>query len=190
MVTRSSRPAVMTSPATTGPTPGRKTVASDWQQGWIKSSLPVLFRTDSFRTQIDYRQFQKFLLVIDSFGPNICGKICTEVLSHFTNYDGEVINQLTHTPESPLYWKRNASWWYSLTLLEKCWLMCLILFENLMDSFKKISIDSFKDFLVDQARQFQNTPNFRIDRFRFFWTYIHPCLKGYLLLCEGCVPPV
>ena len=38
----------------------------------------------------------------------------------------------------------------------------------------KISIDSFKDFLVDQARQFQNTPNIRIDSFRLFWTYIHP----------------
>ena len=45
--------------------------------------------------------------------------------------------------------------------------MCLILFENLMDS--------FEDFLVDQARQFQNTPNFRIDSFSFIWTYIHPC---------------
>ena len=44
-------------------------------QGWIKSRLPVLFRTDSFRTKADlYRQFQKFLLVIDSFGPNICKK--------------------------------------------------------------------------------------------------------------------
>ena len=53
--------------------------------------------------------------------------------------------------------------------------MCLILLENLMDSYKKILIDSFEDFLVDQARQFQNTPNFRIDSFRFFWTYIHPC---------------
>ena len=52
--------------------------------------------------------------------------------------------------------------------------MCLILLENLMDSYKKILIDSFEDFLVDQARQFQNTPNFRIDSFRFFWTYIHP----------------
>ena len=56
-------------------------------QGWIKSRLSVLFRTDSFRTQIYYRQFQKFLLVIDSFRPNRCGqiwpchtqKICAEV---------------------------------------------------------------------------------------------------------------
>ena len=50
-------------------------------QGWIKSRLLVLFRTDSFKTHIDsfkthidYRQFQKFLLVVDSFGPNRCGK--------------------------------------------------------------------------------------------------------------------
>ena len=45
-----------------------------WGQGWIKSRLPVVFRTDSFKTPIDSRQFQKFLLVIDSFGPNRCGK--------------------------------------------------------------------------------------------------------------------
>ena len=43
-------------------------------QGWIKSCLPVLFRTDSFKTEIDNRQFQKSLLVIDSFGPIRCGK--------------------------------------------------------------------------------------------------------------------
>ena len=55
--------------------------------------------------------------------------------------------------------------------------MCLILLENLMDSYKKILIDSFEDFLVDQARQFQNIPNFRIDSFRFFWTYIHPLVR-------------
>ena len=46
--------------------------------------------------------------------------------------------------------------------------MCLILLENLMDSYKTILIDSFEDFLVEQARQFQNIPNFRIDSFRFF----------------------
>ena len=56
--------------------------------------------------------------------------------------------------------------------------MFLILFENFMDSFKNISIDSFEDFLVDQDRQFQNSPNFRIDSFRFFWTYIHPWPHG------------
>ena len=55
--------------------------------------------------------------------------------------------------------------------------MCLILFENLMDS--------FEDFLVDQARQFQNTPNFRIDSFRFFWTYIHPW-RGVRIRALGC----
>ena len=55
--------------------------------------------------------------------------------------------------------------------------MCLILLENLMDSYKKILIDSFKDFLVDQARQFQNTPNFRIDSFRFFGHIFTP---GYI----------
>ena len=33
---------------------------------------------------------------MDSFGPNRCGKIFAEVLSHFTNYDGEVINH-SHT---------------------------------------------------------------------------------------------
>ena len=44
--------------------------------------------------------------------------------------------------------------------------MFLILFENFMDSFKKISIDSFEDFMVDQDRQFQNRPNFRTDGFK------------------------
>ena len=78
-------------------------------------------------------------------------KICAEVLLHFRS----------DTPESPLYWRRNASQWYSSTLLEKCWLY--------------VSIESFEDFLVDQYRQFQNTPNSRIDSFRFFGTYIHPC---------------
>ena len=64
------------------------------------------------------------------------------------------------SPESPLYWRHNTSQWYFSTLLEKCWLY--------------VSIDSFEDFLVDQDRQFQNTPNSRVDSFRFFWTYIHP----------------
>ena len=73
------------------------------------------------------------------------------------NYDGEVINQLTHTPESPLYWRHNASRWYFSTLLETCW--------------RYVSIDSFEDFLVDQDRQFQNTPNSRVDSFRFFDIY-------------------
>ena len=42
-------------------------------------------------------------------------------------------------------------------------------------------MDSFEDFLVDQDRQFQNSPNFRIDSFRFFWTYIHPIvLLGFM----------
>ena len=48
--------------------------------------------------------------------------------------------------------------------------MCLILLENLMGSYKNILIDSFEDFLVDQARQFQNTPNFRIDSFGHIFT--------------------
>ena len=39
-----------------------------------KSRVFVLFRTDSFKTHIDYRQCQKFLLVVDSFGPSRCGK--------------------------------------------------------------------------------------------------------------------
>ena len=80
-------------------------------QGWIKSRLPVLFRTDSFKTHIDYRQFQTFLLVIDSFGLNRCGKY---VLKSFRI----LINQPAHTSESVLYWKSNASWWYSSTLLD------------------------------------------------------------------------
>ena len=84
-------------------------MATIYYTGVNKKPLAGLFRTDSFRTKIDHRQFQKFLLVIDSFGPNRCGKICAEVLSHLTNYDGELINQLTRTPESPLYRKHNAS---------------------------------------------------------------------------------
>ena len=57
---------------------------------------------------------------------------------------------------------QHPSSWYS-TLLKKCWIY--------------VSIDSFEDFLVDQDRQFQNTPNSRVDSFRFFWTYIHPWAK-------------
>ena len=65
----------------------------------------------------------------------------------------------------------SGTWWGKKTaaLSLPSWRMSA---ENLMDSFKKISIDSFEDFLVDQDRQFQNSPNFRIDSFRFFWTYI------------------
>ena len=47
--------------------------------------------------------------------------------------------------------------------------MFLILFENLIDNFKKILIDSLKIFWL-----------IRTDSFRFFWTYIHPCLKVLL----------
>ena len=54
-------------------------VPSAMDQGWIKSRLPGLFRPDSFRTLMYYRQFQKFLLVTDNFGPNRFGKICAEV---------------------------------------------------------------------------------------------------------------
>ena len=116
------------------------------RQGWIKSRLPVLFRTDSFKTQIDYRQFQKFWLVMDSFGPNRWEKY--ELKSFCI-----LIYQPLHTPESLLYWKSNASWWYSSTLLENIELC----FWTFWYSFRKISIDSFEDFLVDQDRQFQNT---------------------------------
>ena len=37
------------------------------------------------------------------------------------------------------------------------WKILTYVSENLLDSFKKMSIDSFEDFLVDQDRQFQNT---------------------------------
>ena len=52
----------------------------------------------------------------------------------------------------------------------------------LMDSFKKISIDSFEDFPVDQDRTVSEFPDLRIDSFRFFWTYIHPCLRWMLVV--------
>ena len=92
------------------------------------------------------------------------------------NYDGEVINQLTHTHLSLLYWKRNASWWYASTLHEKCWLIFLILFENLTDSFKKVLIDSFEDFLVDKFWRFSGWsgesvskyPKFQVRQFQIF----------------------
>ena len=32
--------------------------------------------------------------------------------------------QPAHTPQSPLYWKPNASWLHAPTLLEKYWLQC------------------------------------------------------------------
>ena len=94
-----------------------------------------------------------------------------------------LINQLTLT----LYWKRNASWWYSSTLLEKCWLMFLILFENLIDNFKNILIRQFEDFLVDKEIQFQNTPNFRSDSFRFSLDIYSPLQFNATFRCtEAC----
>ena len=56
--------------------------------------------------------------------------------------------------------------------------MCLILLLILI--LLKILIDSFTDFLVDQARQFQNTPNFRIDSFRFFLDIYSPLHNRWL----------
>ena len=41
------------------------------------------------------------------------------------------------------------------------WKILTYVSENLLDSFKKMSIDSFEDFLVDQDRQFQNTQIWR-----------------------------
>ena len=43
-------------------------ISSPSYQGCIKSSLPVLFRSDSFTMFTSYEQFQNFLLVIYSFG--------------------------------------------------------------------------------------------------------------------------
>ena len=43
-------------------------ISSPTSQGCIKSSLPVLFRSDSFTMFTSYEQFQNFLLVIYSFG--------------------------------------------------------------------------------------------------------------------------
>ena len=127
-----------------------------WRGEWKALCLSFSGQTVSEPGQT-YRQFQKFLLVIDSFGPNRCRKYVLKIMMVMVMM---VIYQLTHAPESPLYWRHNASRWYFSTLLEKCWLYN--------------SIDSFEDFLVDQDRQFQNTPNSRVDSFRFFWTYIHP----------------
>ena len=77
--------------------------------------------------------------MIDSFGPNRCRKS--------ENYDGVVLNQLAHTPdsgsESPLYSRRVND------ILQHC--------------SKNVMSDSFEDFLVDQDRQFQNTQNSRVD---------------------------
>ena len=43
----------------------------------------------------------------------------------------------------------------------------------------KISDRQFQDFLVEHARQFENTPDWQIDR-DFFWTNIHPCRLGQI----------
>ena len=104
--------------------------------GWIKSCLPVLFRTDSFKTQIDYKQFQKFLLAIDSFGPNKCGK-----------YGLKSFGILGFSPHTHLCIE-SAMWFDNIlpTLLEKYWLMFL---EILIDSFKtQIDYRQFQKFLL------------------------------------------
>ena len=66
-----------------------------WRGEWKALCLSFSGQTVSEPRQT-YRQFQKCLLVIDSFGPNRCGKICTEVLSHFKKlwWRG---NKSTHT---------------------------------------------------------------------------------------------
>ena len=121
----------------------------------------VLFRTDSFKTHIDsfkthidYRQFQKFLLVVDSFGPNRCGKY---VLKSF-----RIFGQRKYKTSN-----------FSSLLLEKCWFMFLILFEHLMDNFKKILIDSLKIFGLIRTDSFK-IPRFKGRQFQIFWIYIHP----------------
>ena len=108
---------------------------------------------------------------------------CTTLVTWGSTWKLMLINQLTLT----LYWKRNASWWYSSTLLEKCWLMFLILFENLIDNFKNILIRQFEDFLVDKEIQFQNTPNFRSDGFRFSLDIYSPLQFNATFRCtEAC----
>ena len=66
-------------------------------QGWIKIRLSVFFRTDSLRTQTDYRHLQEFVLVMDSVGPNRCGKY---VLKSF-----RILGQSTWK----LWWRGNKS---------------------------------------------------------------------------------
>ena len=156
-----------------------------WVQGWIKVRLPVLFRTDSFRTQTDLQTISEIFTCDRQFWTKQMQKICAKVPPHFRSkkiYNKQFWEKEKYfphqvqnfhlfcclgSPESPLYWRHNASRWYFSTLLEKCWLY--------------VSIDSFEDFLVDQDRQFQNTPNSRVDSFRFVWTYIHPCRRQCLL---------
>ena len=89
-----------------------------WRGEWKALCLSFSGQTVSEPGQT-YRQFQKFLLVIDSFGPNRCRKYVLKSLrilgqrkyttSNSERYDGEVIYQLTLTPESPLHWGHNVS---------------------------------------------------------------------------------
>ena len=44
-------------------------------QGWIKSRLPVLFRTDSFKTKKDSQTVSEFFYFWYSFEPNRCRKL-------------------------------------------------------------------------------------------------------------------
>ena len=102
-------------------------------QGWIKSCLPGLFRPDSFRTLIYYRQFQKFLLVKDNFGPNRFGKICAEV----TFSVKENIKQafLRETNIFPI-WYNSFFWFLFIKELKR---MLLRLFENFDRQFQRFS---------------------------------------------------
>ena len=51
----------------------------------------------------------------------------------------------------------------------------------------KISIDS-SNFLVEHARQFQNTPECMLDSFRYFGTNIHPCCIYIIYPCPQNIP--
>ena len=62
--------------------------------GVNKKPSSVLFRTDSVRTPIYYRQFQKFLLVIDRFRPNN-----VEIYGHWPRHTRNICAEVTFLVE-------------------------------------------------------------------------------------------
>ena len=54
-------------------------------KGWMKSTLPVLFRTDSFRTRTDLQTVSEIFTRDRQFWTKQMQKICAEVPPHFSS---------------------------------------------------------------------------------------------------------
>ena len=119
----------------------------------------TLFAT-LFRTLIYYRPFQKFLLVIDNFGPNRFGKICAEVTFLVKWNIKQAFLRKTNT--FPI-WYNSFFWFLFIKELKR---MLLRLFENFDRQFWRFSGRSGQT--VSKYPKFQDRP------FQIFWTYIYP----------------